>query len=450
MPNYLEYNLARFVNILRYLGVNVSTGETINALEALSLIDIMNREHAKIALQASMIKNHDDQGIFDRAFNSFFAAPEIKSQQQQSWEEGKEDRARLIEEAEQELSYLGDKLELTPEEKLLFAQLDEKRKKKIRDYLDSSHLPEDRSHAFKPILESHVRRSLHYWRQRLAEEGDLPFVPADGLDDAVLAAISQDMGYEDSSLLYQDMKRIGDRDLPKVTNILKKLSRKLATKISRRYRMSKKATKIDLRRSIKANIRYGGIIFKLKYKQKRIQKPKILLICDVSASMARYATFVIQFIYGLSAVIRQIESFIFAEELEYVTPYFRRIRPFEETMVELIGKSRIWGKGTNFGVSLNVLKSRFPLLLTSHTVIIVVSDTKTLDIQRSERELAVIRRSVKDVLWLNTLPVDEWKDLRSVSIFQRYSRMYECYTLAHLDKIIRKQFCSKNISLRWP
>ena len=109
-------------------------------------------------------------------------------------------------------------------------------------------------------------------------------------------------------------------------------------------------------------------------------------------------------------------------------------------MVELIGKSRIWGKGTNFGVSLNVLKSRFPLLLTSHTVIIVVSDTKTLDIQRSERELAVIRRSVKDVLWLNTLPVDEWKDLRSVSIFQRYSRMYECYTLAHLDKIIRKQF----------
>ncbi len=203
---------------------------------------------------------------------------------------------------------------------------------------------------------------------------------------------------------------------------MKKLSRKLATKISRRYRMSKKVVKVDLRRSIKSNIRYGGIIFNLKYKQKRIQKPNILLVCDVSGSMARYAAFVIQFIYGLSAVISHIESFIFAEELEHVTPYFKKIRPFEETMVELIGKSRIWGKGTNFGASLATLRAHFPLLLTSHTVIIVVSDTKTLDLERAEQELAATRRSVKEVLLLNTLPHDEWKDLRSVNIFQKYAR----------------------------
>ena len=260
------------------------------------------------------------------------------------------------------------------------------------------------------------------------------------MDDEVLAAIGQDSVGEDSSLLYEDMKRIGDRQLPKVTNILKKLSRKLATKISRRYRMSKKVVKVDLRRSIKSNIRYGGIIFNLKYKQKRVQKPNILLVCDVSGSMARYAAFVIQFIYGLSAVISHIESFIFAEELEHVTPYFKKIRPFEETMVELIGKSRIWGKGTNFGASLATLRTHFPLLLTSHTVIIVVSDTKTLELERAEQELAATRRSVKEVLLLNTLPQDEWKDLRSVNIFQKYAQVYECYTLAHLERVLRRQF----------
>jgi len=204
--------------------------------------------------------------------------------------------------------------------------------------------------------------------------------------------------------------------------------------------MSKKAVKIDLRQSIKSNVRYGGVIFKLKYKQKRIQKPQVLLICDVSGSMARYAAFVIQFIYGLSAVMKHIESFIFAEEMEYVTPFFKRLRPFEETMVELIGKSRIWGKGTNFGASLSTLRTDYPLLLTSHTVVIIVSDTKTLEIERAERELAAVKRMVKDILWLNTLPQDEWKDLRSVGTFQRYCRMYECYTLAHLEKVIRKQF----------
>ena len=394
----------------------------------------------RYALQATLVKNHEDEPSFDRAFSSFFTAPEIKRQQQQEWQEAKEERVRLLDEAEQDLTYLGEKLDLNDEEKLLYSQLAENEKKRIREFLESSFLPDDRNHAFKPMLEFQVRGSLRYWKQRLAEEDGLPAIPGAEVDGEILAAIGQDPTSEDSSLLYEDMKRIGDRQLPKVTNILKKLSRKLATKISRRYRMSKKVVKVDLRRSIKSNIRYGGIIFNLKYKQKRIQKPNILLVCDVSGSMARYAAFVIQFIYGLSAVISHIESFIFAEELEHVTPYFKKIRPFEQVMVELIGKSRIWGKGTNFGASLASLRKNFPLLLTSHTVIIVVSDTKTLDLERAEQELAATRRLVKEILLLNTLPHDEWKGLRSVNIFQKFAQVYECYTLAHLERVLRRQF----------
>ncbi len=440
MQNYLENNLARFVHILRHLGVTVSTGETITALKALRLVDIMQREQVRCALQATLVKNHEEAPVFLRAFDSFFAVPEVRRQQQEEWQESKDERVQLIAEAEQDLTYLGEQLEISEEEKLLYSQLAEEEKKKIKNYLDASFLPEDRHHAFKPMLEFQVRGSLRYWRQRLAEEGELPLIPGDGADDEILAAAGQELGNNDGSLLYEDMKRIGDSDLPRVTSILKKLSRKMATKISRRYRMSKKVVKIDLRHSIKSNIRYGGIIFNLKYRQKRVQKPSILLVCDVSGSMARYAAFVIQFIYGLSAVIRHIESFIFSEELEPVTPYFKRIRPFEATMAELIGKSRIWGKGTNLGASLNSLQSRFPLSLTPHTVIIVVSDTKTLELERAERELTAIKRSVKEILWLNTLPHDEWKDLRSVGMFKQYARMYECYTLAHLEKVLRRQF----------
>lgn len=257
--------------------------------------------------------------------------------------------------------------------------------------------------------------------------------------DPVIASIIEDLK-EDSSLLYEDMKRIGNEDLPKITNMLKSLSRKMATKISRRYRVSRKIDRLDLRRSIKANVRYGGVIFKLQYKRRRIQKPKLLLICDVSGSMSRYAAFVIQFIYGLSAAVKNIDSFVFAEELECVTPYFSRRRPFEKTMVNLIGKCRTWGKGTNIGAALGALRVKYPLLLTSQTVVIIVSDTKTLEIERAREELVKLKRSVKDILWLNTLPREEWKDLRSVREFQGQCRMYECYTLAHLERIIRKQF----------
>ncbi|MGI5867353.1 MAG: VWA domain-containing protein, partial [Syntrophaceticus schinkii] len=112
----------------------------------------------------------------------------------------------------------------------------------------------------------------------------------------------------------------------------------------------------------------------------------------------------------------------------------------EDTMVKLIGKSRIWGKGTNMGNALFSLREQHPLLLTSNTVVIVVSDTKTLEIDFAEEELIKLKRSVKDILWLNTLPQDEWKDLPSVQKFKRHSQMYECYTLAHLERVIRTQF----------
>jgi len=79
-------------------------------------------------------------------------------------------------------------------------------------------------------------------------------------------------------------------------------------------------------------------------------------------------------------------------------------------------------------------------MLTSNTVVIIVSDTKTLEVERAEEELNKLKRLVKDIIWLNTLPQEEWKDQPSVKKFQRYSQMYECYTLAHLEEIVRKQF----------
>ena len=174
MENYLENNLARFIHILRHLGITVSIRETVTALKALELVNIMDREHVRYALQATLVKNHEDEPIFNRAFNSFFTAPEIKRQQQEEWQEAREERWRLIDEAEQNLTYLGEKLDLSDEEKLLYSQLADDEKKRIRDYLESSFLPEDRYHAFKPMLEFQVRGSLRYWKQRLAEEGDLP------------------------------------------------------------------------------------------------------------------------------------------------------------------------------------------------------------------------------------------------------------------------------------
>lgn len=128
MQNYIENNIARFVHILRHLGIQVSILETITSLQALALVDILNRYHVKMALSAAMIKNHDQQEIFDQAFESFFVVPEIKKEQEQVWQEKQAEGHRLLEEAETDLVYKGEALDLTEEEKLYYAQLPEEEK----------------------------------------------------------------------------------------------------------------------------------------------------------------------------------------------------------------------------------------------------------------------------------------------------------------------------------
>lgn len=221
MQNYIENNIARFVHILRHLGIQVSILETITSLQALALVDILNREHVKMALSATMIKNHDQQEIFDQAFESFFVAPEIKKEQEQVWEEKQAEGHRLLEEAETDLAYKGETLDLTEEEKLYYAQLPEEEKRKIREYLAASSVPDDRYDRFKPTLECQVRGSLRYWKQRLGEAADYRIVDSE-MDDPVIASIVDELS-EDSSILYEDMKRIGERDLPQVTNLVKML-----------------------------------------------------------------------------------------------------------------------------------------------------------------------------------------------------------------------------------
>ena len=95
--------------------------------------------------------------------------------------------------------------------------------------------------------------------------------------------------------------------------------------------------------------------------------------------MSRYAAFVIQFIIWFECCYENIESFIFAEELEHVSAFFDTRQPFEDTMVKLIGKSRIWGKGTNMG-NTYALREQYPLLFDPKYSCNIVSDTKTLEI----------------------------------------------------------------------
>ncbi|MBS3887070.1 MAG: VWA domain-containing protein [Dethiobacter sp.] len=441
MENYLEVNLVRFIHMLRYAGIRIGSGEVLDALNALSLLDLSDREAVRAGLKATLVKRSGEQQLFDKAFTLFFAPPEAKEKDYTRHRQDQTQRQQLLAKATEELTFQGMPLKLSDSEKTVYSGMPEKDKEKLLDYIKKTAEGKNIEQHFQPILESVVKSSLAYWRKSLRNQLNLSPLPQTGDQElnALLASAVRNGGDYSPALLEEDMQNIADKDLPRAEALIRKLARQMVTRLARRYRQSKKRQQLDLRKTIRHNIRFGGTLLKLRYRSRRTQKPRLVLLCDVSGSMARYANFVLQFIYGINDVVSQIESFIFSEDLERVTEYFQHGDDFTSTMLEVINRSKEWGRGTNLGAALKNLRLKYPDLLTGHSILLIVSDTKTMALDETLQELSLIKRIVKDVVLLNTLPRGDWLSSKSVRSFQGVLRMFPCNTLSDLEKVIRQK-----------
>ncbi|SDC26157.1 MULTISPECIES: vWA domain-containing protein [unclassified Candidatus Frackibacter] len=459
VPDYIENNIIKFIQILRSLGVRVSLVEAIDAMNSLYLIDIAQKEEFKVALRSLVVKNYEEKRIYDKTFELFFQPQEEIERINEEPEEIDEsedeeiihdpiDRKDLPEQNDKEKPDI--ELDLDDEQQELYDQLDSEVKEKVNEQvLDKFgevllHAPKTKS-----MVKNFISGSLKYWKAKLNENRDGLIDLESAIDvkktgeeklDKKLRKIVTKLDEEEEFILAKDIREIADEEMDKVTDTIKRLSRKLATKLSRRYKKSKKNKVIDLRSTLRNNIKYGGTLIDLSYRHRKLQKPKFVLICDVSDSMVKYSTFVLQFVYGLSNVVKEIESFIFAEDLEQITDYFNKNSSFADKMSKIIAESKEWGGSTNLNRALKTLNTKHQSVLTNRTVVFIVSDTKTLRIKDTAFKLDLLQRQVKDIIWLNTLPKSAWKNRTSVELFQRHSRMFKCNMIKDLQRIIKKEF----------
>ncbi|HWR40688.1 MAG TPA: VWA domain-containing protein [Patescibacteria group bacterium] len=440
--NSLADNIVGFVQILRSLGVRVSVAETLDAVDGLSLIDALDRDEFRIALKCSLIKSAEDQSYFEEAFNLFFVPPEVKQRQQQAWDDKQQEDAQQSLQAEQELVFQGKPLELPEDLKNVYKKLPEEEKKRLQDFLHKTSTGHNVKGKFQPVVENLLRSSLSFWQRQLSPEDLAELAKAKreliGMDelDQIVENAAGIGGDHRNPLLYKNMQDITEEEIPQVMALIKKLAHRLTTRITRRYRLTSRRKLIDLRQSIRRNMRYGGAMISLKYKIKKQPKPNIVVLCDVSASMSRFVRFTLPLLFGLSRAVKNIESFIFADDLEKATVYFHQGVDFNQATDNMLAKSPQMGQGTNLFIALNRLEQDYAQLLSSSTVLIVISDAHTLSPLEAAEQLRIVNRRVKQVLWLNPLPKERWEEINAIPLFRRSSQMMECYSLAHLIKIL--------------
>jgi uncharacterized protein len=192
--------------------------------------------------------------------------------------------------------------------------------------------------------------------------------------------------------------------LTEITRAILIVAKRLALQHSRRYRATRRGRVIDLRRSFRGSIKYGGTVIEFSHKRRKVRKPRIVLLCDVSRSMEIYSTFLLQFIYALQNTLGKVESFVFSTRLTRVTDYFKADDIYA-ALERMASEVPDWSGGTRIGDSLRTFNRLWALrLVDRHTIVLILSDgldsgeagVLGLEMERIERRAA-------RVIWLNPL-----------------------------------------------
>jgi len=185
--------------------------------------------------------------------------------------------------------------------------------------------------------------------------------------------------------------------------LLADMAWRLGRRRSRRWTAARTGA-IDLRPIVRRNMRHGGELLYLP-RRRRVEKPRpLVVLCDVSGSMARYSRMVLQLVRGLARSSGRVESFLFATRLTRVTRHAGS-RDVAEVVSRLTHAVEDWGGGTRIGEALRAFNTRWARrVMRNGPVVLIVSDGWDRgDPDLVGREMARLRRRCHRVVWVNPL-----------------------------------------------
>ncbi len=212
-----------------------------------------------------------------------------------------------------------------------------------------------------------------------------------------------------------DLRHLADpREIAEAEALAYRLARAMSTRLSRRWRLAHRGRRIDIRRSIRANLGHGGTLLELFRKARPARPVRIVAFVDVSGSMRHYSRFFLQFVKGLVGQWVDTDAYLFHTRLVRVTDAMRE-KNATRAMMQLALLAEGFGGGTKLAESLAVFNARYAKrAVNSRTVTMVFSDgydTGTPELLAAE--LAKLRKRVPRLVWLN--PLLGWANYRPVA-----------------------------------
>ena len=218
-----------------------------------------------------------------------------------------------------------------------------------------------------------------------------------------------------TNLQKADLRHVADpHEIAEAEKLAYRLAVAMRYRLSRRYKAAHRGSKLDLRRTIRRNIHYGGEPLNLVHRARPDRPVRIVVLLDVSGSMKLYSRFFLQFVKGLVSEWIDTDAYLFHTKLVRVTDTLRE-KDAMKAMSRLALMAEGFGGGTRLGESLKIFNDSYAKrALNSRTVLMILSDgydTGAPDVMAGE--LKRLKKRVRRIVWLN--PVLGWRDYEPIT-----------------------------------
>ncbi|HEY4366373.1 MAG TPA: VWA domain-containing protein [Steroidobacteraceae bacterium] len=452
----MDILLTNFIHALRNADIRISTAETLDALNAVELVGYGDRKLLKNSLALALPKTLEEKAVFDTTFDQFFASRGVSSLQTpgsdgvdepsdaaptadrgQNQSGGSQDGqnpqstpssrqstspAKQPGESEMHGSSVADGVRLEPQSAL--GQLLTRGNQIEIDIAINSAGERVKAYEIEVFTQKGV------YTRRIMEAMGLAALQTEigelaGSEDVAERRLSQDLirrrdwlqvavrdYVERQFLLHADVtgKRlredllrnvrlgtIDQRHRRIVQDLVRRMARRLVAAYSRRRKVFDRGS-LHVPRTLRRNMKYDDAIFDLHWKSVKVDRPRVMAICDVSGSVANYASFMLMFLYSLDEVLPKVRSFAFSSDLAEVSDLFAQ---YDIDAAMALTLKQYGGGSTDYGQAFADFRRLCLEDIDKRTTIVILGDARSNYGDARTDVLKEIYERCKRLIWLN-------------------------------------------------
>lgn len=438
----LPGRLEAFLSALRDADVPLAMSDALDARRAVGVVDWRRREQVRAALAACLLDRPGHRATFDRLFDIYFPASvgtpagpreagDLTEALAQAIADGDTDAMRrLADEAvatfgalarrDGTTGYYGHRVTRAVQPGGL-----------LRRLLDAEGLIDGDDDLDARLRRAELDRQVRAWREAVEEAVRRRLAEADGVTQAA-GSIGEPLPED------RDLLRVSGSEAAEVQMAVRPLARRLASRLATRQRRARRG-QLDPRRTLRRSMDTGGVPIEPVLARRRPHRPELVLVCDVSSSVAAFARFTLLLCHAVQGQIGRVRSFAFIDALDEITNLFDVDDP-EDALANLSTRARVvrFDGRSDYRAAFAALQHDHAEAITPRSTVIVLGDARNNYRPAGSDELALLAGRAKRLYWLNPEPQAQWDS--GDSLASGYARhadaMVECRTLRQLASFV--------------